>query len=267
MSEQKETNAEYHADMTHVSHSMIEVDIKSPSDYYRYFVACTHTRERTKAMLFGTLVHCLVLEPDRFDAEFVMCDVSTRNTKAYKAFAAEVVKADEHYGDPLRNVILAHELGEARRCAEAIHEHPIAGKMLEDCTHYEESLRWTDPDTGMLCKCRIDAFGSIALDIKTASDPAPSQWDWDARKFGYHRQAAFYLAGLQANGHVHDKFRFIVVRSSFPYEVAVRRAPLGWMQKGHIDNMEALRDIQARHAMNSWQADWQTQITDIGEKP
>ena len=255
-----ETNAEYHADLIHVSHSMIETFIKSPSDYHRQFVACTHTGERTKAMLFGSMVHCLVLEPKRFDAEFAVCDVSTRNTKAYKA----AVAAEENAG---KDVVLGHEVVDAKHCANAIHAHPIAGPMLEDCTHYEESLRWTDPHTGMPCKCRIDAFGEIAIDVKTARDPTPSQWDWDAVKFGYHRQADWYLAGLAANGYIHARFHFIVAGSTFPYEVAVRRAPQGWTERGLAENMEALRDLQARHAMDCWEADWQTQITDIGGKP
>ena len=267
MSEQKETNAEYHADLTHVSHSMLETFIKSPSEYHRQFVACTHTGERTKAMLFGSMVHCLVLEPKRLFVEFAVCDASTRNTKAYKAFVKSIAEEDACDGSNVRDIVLSHELTDARHCAEAIHTHPIAGPMLEDCTHYEESLRWTDPHTGMLCKCRVDAFGEIALDVKTARDPTPPQWDRDAVKFGYHRQADWYRAGLATNGYIHARFHFIVAGSTFPYEVAVRRAPQGWTERGLAENMEALRDLQARHAMDCWQADWQTQITDIGGKP
>jgi hypothetical protein len=69
----KETNAEYHADLTHVSNSMLKVFAESPQKYYRMFVVQTMPKpEQTPSLLLGSVVHCLFLEPEKFGVEYAV---------------------------------------------------------------------------------------------------------------------------------------------------------------------------------------------------
>ena len=81
----KETNAEYHADLSHVSNSMLKVFAESPQKYYQMFVAKTMPKpEQTPSLLLGSVVHCLFLEPEKFGAEYAVAPAVDRRTKVGK---------------------------------------------------------------------------------------------------------------------------------------------------------------------------------------
>ncbi len=59
----------------------------------------------------------------------------------------------------------------------------------------------------------------VVVDLKTAQTVDPSALSRKVHDFGYHRQAAWYLSGLEANEIFCSAFVFIFVQSSPPYLV------------------------------------------------
>ena len=57
---------------TGVSQSELKTLAESPRKYEAEYILKTLKREQTDAMRFGSLVHCLVLEPEDFEDHFVV---------------------------------------------------------------------------------------------------------------------------------------------------------------------------------------------------
>jgi exodeoxyribonuclease VIII len=167
----------------------------------------------TAAQLFGTLAHSFVLEPDK--AHRYVCkpeghDGRTKDGKAWLAANAGsiCVGADDWQAAT-----------EARRAVLAVPElrHALSSGAPE------VSVFWTDERTGLQCRARIDWLHTlpdgraIVLDLKTCPDAGPLEFGRSVWAYGYHRQAAHYTHGLQANGIEVAAFLFAAVSNAHPF--------------------------------------------------
>jgi len=170
----------------------------------------------TPAMIVGAATHTAVLEPDRFGARYEIepDDHARRNSNAYKAWAGAV--------DPTKEILKPEEGGLVRRMAQEIRSKPVASRLLDGGIP-ERSYYWTDPKTGLLCRCRPDWLREddrVIVDLKTAKDASFRGFKRATEEHKYHMQAAFYLDGIKAvTGHEHS-WVFLVVEKSDPFAVA-----------------------------------------------
>jgi hypothetical protein len=68
---EQETNAQYHADTTKLSNSMLSILKRSPKLFFRYYIAQSLAiPESTQSMELGSMVHTMVLEPDEFESRY-----------------------------------------------------------------------------------------------------------------------------------------------------------------------------------------------------
>ncbi|BDZ40790.1 hypothetical protein GCM10025865_00890 [Paraoerskovia sediminicola] len=107
--------------------------------------------------------------------------------------------------------------------AEAVLAHDEARPLLENGTP-EVSPIWHDPDTGVLCRGRIDYLhdGPTAVDLKTCRDANPRKFDRVASAYGYAEQAVHYTNGITATrGDTDVKFLHVLVESAAPHMVSV----------------------------------------------
>lgn len=176
---------------------------------------------QSAAMRFGTDVHTLVLEPEQFAPVVVPAECLTKSGSRSTAKEAAAWFA----ANP--GALTEAEVADVRACAGAVLAHPLAAAELAACNLREVPLFWTDPDTGLECKGKPDAFGGgVLLDLKTYG----GQWTPDllVREVYsrlYHAQLAFYADGLAANGLTVEAVRLVVVQSSAPWDVAVVEIP------------------------------------------
>lgn len=171
--------------------------------------------EQTDAFDVGTLVHAAVLEPARFDAEFVAlpADIKTRRGKAYDAFVAE---------NAGKTVVKGEHRDLAVEISAALAACPPAARVLDLCARREVSLLWDEPAAPM--KARVDFMsknGAVLGDLKTAQDSSPEAFSKTADAFGYDIQAATYLRAARALGMDPAMFVFIVVEKAFPFTTGV----------------------------------------------
>jgi exodeoxyribonuclease VIII len=91
--------------------------------------------------------------------------------------------------------------------------------LLDQIDQVEASTFWTDPATGVECRCRPDAIlgNGMLIDLKTTDDAGPG-FQRSVAKYRYHVQAAFYgdgLGGMEVRPMV-----FIAVEKNAPHLVA-----------------------------------------------
>lgn len=201
---------------------------------------------QTTAMLLGSAIHCRILEPGKFDARYALCEV--RRNRRDNAFREWL---DEHDGcDPLNPAEWAHVMG----AADAVLAHRVAAQMLEG-TRREELLQWTDPDTGLECKGRLDAIGPTqVVDIKTDRDPTPRSFNRHAAEMLIHGQMAFYHHGALTERLIDGQTppAIIAVAKTPPYDVAVYQMVPEDLAAGRTLCLRLMRRLEECAAADLW---------------
>ena len=157
------------------------------------------------ALAFGKLCHCMLLEPDEVKNRFEVVDFGkTRTNKKY----AEAVEAY-----PGKEIVNQDEMDRATKMIGEIGRHPLASRIIAGATA-EMPYTWTDKETGLPCKCKIDAIkrtknGIVVIDYKTSSD-IQSVLNWP-QKLQYPLQAEFYSQAVKEKyGEDPCEFIFII---------------------------------------------------------
>lgn len=164
--------------------------------------------------------------------------------------------------------LLAHEGEQVAAMAQAIRQHPIAGPLLTPGTGTpEQSLYWTDPDTGVMCRCRPDWLKelpdlTVAVDLKTTKDASPDAASKTIGDYGYHQQAAFYLDGIQAALQKPARFVFVFIDKRAPHLITVRELSEADTAIGRAKNRRALRIYADCTKTGIW-PDWTGPVDEI----
>lgn len=207
--------AQYHASPG-ISKHALDLIAQNPM---KYMHALNEPREPSAAMKAGSLLHCMVLEPDQVEQKFVIAPEVNKRTKEGRATLAyfETENAE-------KTVLTPAEWETAEGMATAVKEHPLASVIFGD-GRPEVSICWNDPETGSLCRSRIDWIPNglnCLVDLKSAIDASFSAFARAAKNYRYHVQDAFYCEGAQQVGLTsYDRFLFVVVENKPPYCVAL----------------------------------------------
>lgn len=189
-----------------------------------------HPTEPTPALIFGQMVHKLVLEGDSFDEAFAVAPECDRRTKLGRE---EWDTFQKFLND--RTVVSPNDFEKAAEMAEAIRTHPLAARLLGG--QHETPHFWKDPDTGEFCKCRTDAEVWIdgqlwVVDYKTTADASTEGFQKEANKYGYDFQAAMYSEGVQADTGEVPRFAFVAQEKTPPYAINIFVADEEFVTRG-----------------------------------
>lgn len=176
--------------------------------------------KQTDAMALGSAFHCLILEPEAFDAQFVVAPGVDRRTKAGKEQWAQFVAQSEG-----KTVMTEEQFETVEGMTKSLKSHKLAMKMLNG-GESEYSYFGTDQDTNLKLKCRPDYVNnSVLIDLKTTIDASPDGFLRELLKYNYHLQAAFYIDVFNLaqgpNELPTESFYFIAVENKAPYAVGV----------------------------------------------
>ncbi|USZ80567.1 exodeoxyribonuclease VIII [Serratia phage MQ-4] len=133
------------------------------------------------------------------------------------------VKAEWEAVNAHRQILNQDQWDAVHRAAKAIKDHPAASKLI-GAGKAEQSVYWTDPLTGELCRCRPDWWrdDNIVVDLKTTENAGPDGFAKSIANFRYDVQAAFYLDGIEAaTGKRPRGFVFVAVEKKPPFAVGV----------------------------------------------
>lgn len=235
-------NAAYHA-AAGISKTGLDHLAKSPAHYMAYL------REgvpETPALRLGRVIHRAILEPDSLSlAVAPECDRRTTvGKKAWADFVAASVGCE---------IVTPTEAEQIRRMRDAVYVHPAARRLLFAPGHAEVSGWWFDRTTGELCRCRPDYLreDGILVDLKTTEDAGPA-FAKSCANYAYHKQAAFYMDGVEAvTGERPAGFVFVAVEKSAPYAVAVYQLAPVDIELGRAlyqRDLMTLADCKIKHA-------------------
>lgn len=190
-----------------------------------------HPEEPTPALLFGQLLHKLILEPDGIWDDFAVAPIVDRRTKEGKQRWKEF---EEEAGE--RAVVTFEMVEKAAEMSAAINSEPLAIKLLGG--DRERPFFWKDDLTGEECKCRCDVLNMayskpIIVDIKTTRDASTEEFMKAAVDYGYDFQAAMYSEGVEKNIGKRPLFVFVAVEKEPPYSINVLQADDQFMQRGY----------------------------------
>jgi hypothetical protein len=184
---------------------------RSPA-HYRHRLE--NPREDTTRLALGRAVHTAVLEPHRFLLEYACFDGERRAGKAWEAFAEMHVN---------RTILKRAEYEKCIAVGDAVRRNAVAANYLARGAH-EQVVEWTDPDTGLPCKARIDWVGDgYVLDLKTTNDVEANRFAATAARMGYFGQGAFYAGGLACTTGKPHAAIIVAVEMDAPHDVAVYR--------------------------------------------
>lgn len=157
----------------YLSNSVIGTLLENPK-------AFGQSSETTKAMIEGSYMHTLILEPEKI-GNFEIVDASTRTTNVYKDALAN---SDSEI------LLLQKEADEMKLCAEAIMSNMELYDMIRDKNNvYEEPM--VKEIFGNLWKGKRDVGNpEFTIDVKTTSDI--NKFKRSAWMYNYDSQAYLY---------------------------------------------------------------------------
>ena len=158
-------------------------------------------------------------------------------------------------------------------------EHDAINKMRDsfnvfwaDCfpawdirANVEVVRQWVCPVTGLPLKAKLDSLivrntqPSYAIDLKTTSCGSPDEFMESIHKYGYDRQAAFYLDAIGSTSK-QPPFLFVAVQKRIPYTVFAvdmfRRSDM--IDNARLKNARLLRDALAEsQKVGKWLASFE----------
>lgn len=254
----KATNEEYHA-RAGVSHSQLEVFLDDPGTYYRRFVTKEESRsEPTASMRFGSAAHDWLLEGGKNIVEIPAAVLGASGRRAgapWKKFA-------EANADSI--LMKAAELEPFKQIEANINAHEKAAQLVTHARRFEYAIEWTNTEFDLLCRCRLDFLGDVCIcDFKTARSVKPFEFTGVAYKLGYHRQADWYIDGLEALTGKRLPFVFAAAKNTPPYTVECIDLDDDYMELAAIENREAMRRLKECMESDVWESPTHGKIVTI----
>ena len=245
-------NATYQ-EMPCISSHWLKDMLDSPAECYRNHLDPQRpVKESTKAMQFGTLVHCLALTPLQLGEEFIIASYE-RRTKAGKARYTELAATG-------KIIITPDEFERAQAIIAAMKAYPEARLLLSGGKKEQTIIQ--ERGRGLLpLKARLDIHHEnqrLVGELKTIHDI--NQIKTTMQRYRYPLSAAFYRELAQALTVV-----FIFVKTHEPFDIAVfELLPLD-LQEGREQWQSALQRFDQCWLKNEWPE--AEPVTDLDDDP
>lgn len=219
--------------------------------------AIDHPKAETDAMRIGTAVHAAIFEPDTFGEKVVT--FSGRRSKTRKS-AKKISKWDDFQADNADNTILTDkQMFEVIQVRDSIRKFEPLKTLLASKGRNELSIKWTDEETRLECKGRLDRVcewngQTVVLDLKKCQDASKDGFSRTLSDYGYHIRAAWYLDGLAAIQKGERRFFFILCEANPPYLCNWFDAhdDNGLIEEGRKVYRRLLREYKAAKESNVW---------------
>lgn len=165
--------------------------LKSMQVSERAFIhALTNKAEPTDEMEKGTALHTLLLEPDTFNERYAIWTGGRRAGKEWQAFEQAATDAG-------KSILRDEDADSVYAWAHLCQSDDVVGAELRALQQREMTATWTDAETGVKCKGRIDGIRPHRIiDLKTTRCQTPDHFEADAVKRLYPAQLAYYLDGV-----------------------------------------------------------------------
>lgn len=252
------TNEVYFADKEYLTNSMLKDFKKSIPYFFEVHIAQTIKREPTPAMVLGTVVHALVLEPNEAGERFLVYPEGDGRKTEIKEARQRIATEARKTG---KAVITADQwitAGRLRDSAWNRKKHPEIVEILEVAGWNEQALRVEDEEWGKR-KAKYDKLvpAGHGCDIKTSQTVDPIAFARSAYNLGYHRAQAHYQDVLDvAFGEGLGRFFHIVLCTEEPYEAVIYEMDIVDQALGRRENQRLMTELQKRREADDWRTRW-----------
>lgn len=217
----------------------------------------------TEAMRQGSLVDCLITQPDDFGLLYVQLpvDAPKRPTKtqlnAAKPSAAtlDAIAFWQMFDQAAegREPITKDWLDNAWRIVETLHLDPVIGPVLCETRISQVPHFWMDAAHGVECRYKPDCENDSLFDLKKAATASPRGFASQAYKLGYDIQLAHYAEGFaDKNGKRPERCGFLVYEWQEPYDCSLVVVDDDYMAMGAERRAEAIERILECRASGVW---------------
>lgn len=193
-------------------------ELRTSALHYRHRIQ--RPRKDTAGLRAGRSAHTAVFEPDRFLLDYAVFRHKNKGGKVVrKGKAWDEFKA-QHEG---QNIITPDEYATALAFRDAVRNHELARPYLERGAA-EKTIEWTDPETGLKCKARLDFVSESKpslVDLKGTGSIVYGTFASTAYRMGYHCQLGFYRWGLREALGLDLPATVIAVEAKAPHDVGV----------------------------------------------
>lgn len=177
------SNEEYHANTSYLSSSSLKTLLRSPQQFEQEYILGNKQRVDKPAFVDGSLVHTLILEPEKI-SDYAVFPGMRKAGKVYETFV------DAHKG---KVIISATQMLRGQRLVKSYESLPVATALLKG-TLSEHNM--VGNILGTLVKARADAINvdeGIIIDVKTTSMPSDTDiFKQTVQEYMYHLSAALY---------------------------------------------------------------------------
>lgn len=187
-----------------LSYSSLKEFAKSPRHYVDYL---RKEKKPTPAMAFGSLVHCLLLQPNEFEKQFFLMPSIDRRTKEGKAAYEDCMKASEG-----KELVTEDQYNEADNLVNKVISESHIANAIQGCNKFEKE--WRTDINGLPFRGFFDGEADdYILEIKTTTDASPKTIINDFYNRQYHIQAGLYT-------HISSKpIKYLIIETASPYNV------------------------------------------------
>lgn len=243
------SNEDYHASSGYSRSSLLNLD-KSPYHFwYEYLSGKSKKKKSTEALAEGSAFHTLLLEPEKFNEEFAVWNKVNRTTKLGKELWA---KFNEEHGN--KTILNSDQYEQLLEMVNNIKKHEIVTTLLDDSV-FEQSIFWTDKETGLQFKCRPDIWSSkMAVDLKTTKDSSCHLIQRSAVGYGYYLQAGMIYEACRVIGKPIEMFVHLFCEKEEPYVPSVYIMKEEALQFGISQFNELKRKLSECFKYDKWDA-------------
>lgn len=219
--------------------------------------------EKLAALDFGTDFHSYFLEPEVFKETYRVMPEFSRRKKDEKEAEQELIKEWKELGFI---PVAADDMKKIEAMRGSAMAHPTVKAIMGMGGVAERSFFWTDPKTGLLCKCRpdhlvtdinddnrpyflADDVGALVTDVKTIAQMDRVQAQIENLK--YYVQDQFYSRGISQVLGVKVEFVFIFVSTTLSlgrYPVKVVKLSDEARFDGRTEINESMAELSAIRA-------------------
>jgi hypothetical protein len=243
------TSEQYHGS-DGVSRSQLLDMNTSPFHYwYKHVSGAAEPFKTTNDMAIGSALHTLVLEPHLFNKQFAITPTCDRRTKEGKSTYNNFLLLSEG-----KTLLSEDDYFIVRTMAINVMNDELAGKLLGNAANkFEQSIYWTDANTGLQFKARPDVWRNNAiLDLKTTKNASFHAFRSSAIQYGYYLQAAMCKLAVESIGESYGDFVIIAVEKTAPFALGLYTISEDAINYGLAQFKRLSQDLAACINRNAW---------------
>lgn len=269
------SNADYHADSA-ISRSGLMLFRQSPFKFKAEYLANPRPiKKSTPEMEFGSAFHTFVLEPKKFNQEYIvepileklpklvrLKDVGKPAFEIYKIDRAATENRNKQIMEDFafyatnKKIISSDNFELLEAMYESLMNHSHAKDLIEGAA-YEHSYFWEDAHSGLMVKCKPDALHpNIIVDLKTCKSADSRSYQRTMIESGYHIQGAMIREGVyQLTGNDIPNVINICIEKTYPYEIGIKIISESALEAGKqafIEDLLALNTCLRDNAFASY---------------